>query len=82
MVGTFFYGLWITSQHETPILSSVHGWLGLIIVIFAILQLLPCLFVKKRTKIKFPHMMIGYSLLFLVIFQVVWGALVAVLGYI
>lgn len=80
MIGSFFYGLWVTSQHGTPILSSVHGWLGLIIAIFAILQLFPCLFVKKRTKIKIPHMIIGYSLLFLVVLQVVWGAHIAVLS--
>jgi hypothetical protein len=77
MIGTFFYGLWVTSQHGAPVLTSIHGWLGLIITIFAFLQLLPCLFVKKRTKIKIPHMIIGYILLILVIIQVVWGAYVA-----
>ncbi len=77
MIGTFFYGLWVTSQHGVPVLTSIHGWLGLIIAIFAILQLLPCLFVKKRTKIKIPHMIIGYILLVLVIIQVIWGAYVA-----
>jgi hypothetical protein len=79
MIGTFFYGLWVTSQHETPILSSIHGWLGLIIAIFALLQLLPCLFVKKRTKIKIPHMIIGYSLFVLVIIQVIWGLQIALI---
>ncbi|KYK23782.1 hypothetical protein AYK24_00685 [Thermoplasmatales archaeon SG8-52-4] len=74
MVGTVFYGLWIVSQHGKPILSSVHGWLGLIIAIFAILQLIPCIFVKNRSKIKIPHMLIGYSLLLLVILQVILGA--------
>jgi hypothetical protein len=77
MIGSFFYGLWVTSQHGAPVLTSVHGWLGLLIALFALAQLLPCLFVKKRTKIKFPHMIIGYILLFLVIMQVVWGAYVA-----
>ncbi|MFO8077821.1 MAG: DOMON domain-containing protein [Thermoplasmatota archaeon] len=73
MIGTFFYGLWVTSQHGSPVLLSVHGWLGLIIALFALAQLLPCLFVKKRTMIKIPHMMIGYILLVLVIIQVIWG---------
>jgi hypothetical protein len=76
-IGTFFYGLWVTSQHGTPVLLSVHGWLGLIITLFALAQLLPCLFVKKRTRIKIPHMIIGYILLVLVIIQVVWGTYVA-----
>ncbi len=76
-IGTFFYGLWVTSQHGAPVLLSVHGWLGLIITLFALAQLLPCLFVKKRTKIKIPHMIIGYILLVLVIIQVTWGAYVA-----
>lgn len=77
MIGTFFYGLWVTSQHGAPVLLSVHGLLGLIIALFALAQLLPCLFVKKRTKIKIPHMMIGYILLVLVVIQVIWGAYVA-----
>lgn len=53
MIGTFFYGLLVTSGHGSPLLSSVHGWLGLIIFIFAVGQLIPCLFVKNRTRIKF-----------------------------
>ena len=76
-IGTFFYGLWVTSQHGVPVLLSVHGWLGLIITLFALAQIFPCLFVKKRTKIKIPHMIIGYILLVLVIIQVAWGAYVA-----
>ncbi len=80
MIGTFFYGLWVTSGHGSPILSSVHGWLGLIIFIFAVIQLIPCLFVKNRTRIKFPHMIIGYPLAFLVVIQVAWGTHIAVLG--
>ena len=77
MIGTFFYGLWVTSQHGAPVLLSIHGWLGLIIALFALAQLLPCLFVKKRTKIKIPHMIIGYFLLFLLVIQVIWGMHVA-----
>jgi len=81
MVGTFFYGLLVTSGHETPLLSSsVHGWLGLLIVIFALLQVIPSVFIKKRNKIKFPHMMIGYSLVFLVMLQIIVGVQIAVLG--
>jgi hypothetical protein len=77
VIGTFFYGLWVTSQHGAPVLLSVHGWLGLLITLFALAQLLPCLFVKKRTKIKIPHMIIGYVLLILVFIQILWGAYVA-----
>lgn len=77
IIGTFFYGLWVTSQHGAPVLMSVHGWLGMVITLFALAQLLPCVFVKKRTKIKIPHMIIGYILLILVIIQVVWGVYVA-----
>jgi len=80
MVGTFFYGLLVTSEHETHLLLSVHGWLGLLIVIFALLQVIPSVFIKKRNKIKFPHMMIGYSLVFLVALQIIVGAHIAVLG--
>lgn len=80
MVATFFYGLWVTSQHGTPILNSVHGWLGLVIAVIAVSQLIPCLFVKNRTRIKFPHMIFGYMLVFLVVLQVSWGIHIALLS--
>jgi len=73
MVGTFVYGLWITSMHDEPLLTSAHGQLGLIIVIIAILQVIPSLIVKRRNNIRFPHMILGYAEAFLVAFQVTLG---------
>jgi hypothetical protein len=82
MIGSFIYGLIITSGHGSPVLTSVHGWLGVIILIFAIVQLVPCLFVKNRTRVKFPHMVFGYSLLLVVLLQVVFGLYDAILDLI
>ena len=80
MVGTFFFGLWVTSQHDEGILSSVHGWLGLAIVILAVLQLVPCFASKRRAKVRLPHMIIGYTTALLVIIQIAWGLEIAVVG--
>lgn len=80
MVGTFFFGLWTTSQHGEGLLSSAHGWLGLAIVILALLQLIPCFFLKRRTKVRLPHMIIGYGTALLVVIQTAWGLEIAVVG--
>jgi len=79
MIGSFIYGLLITSENDTLLLSSAHGWLGLIIVIFAVLQIFPSILIKKRIKIKYPHMIFGYSLLVLVVLQVILGLHISVL---
>ena len=78
MLGTFFYGLWIVSQHGEPILTSVHGWLGLIISIITIVQIIPCLAVKERRKIRIPHMVLGYAAAVLVVIQTALGIEIAV----
>lgn len=84
IVGTFLYGLWITSwRHGVRILlpASFHGRLGLGIVVTAMLQVIPSVVVKKRKKIRKAHMILGYALPPLVLLQVVWGTYTAV-GYI
>jgi len=73
LLGTFFYGLWIRLQHEEPLLRSVHGWLGMIIVIIAALQVLPSMMAKERTKLRPMHRLLGYSLAPLIIIEATLG---------
>jgi len=80
MLVTFFYGLWVTSQHGKPLLESVHGWLGLIIALGAVMQLIPSIIIKKRIKIKTSHMILGYLLASLVVLEVAWGIHITVIG--
>jgi heme A synthase len=70
---TFFYGLWITSTHDAPLLNSIHGIIGLIIIISTILALLlnPC-FVKNN-KISKIHSYFGFLILVLVLIQIIFG---------
>lgn len=80
MVSTFFYGLWVTSQHGEALLSSVHGWLGLAIVTISVLQVVPCFVLKRRMRIRPLHMILGYASVLLVIIQTAWGLEIAVVG--
>lgn len=73
LLGTFFYGLWIRLQHDEPLLRSVHGWLGLIIVIIAALQVLPSVMIKDRAKLRPIHRLLGYSLAPLIVIEAVLG---------
>jgi len=73
LLGTFFYGLWIRLLHDEPLLRSVHGWLGLVIVTIAALQVLPSVTAKERTKLRPMHRLLGYSLAPLIVIEAVWG---------
>jgi hypothetical protein len=73
LLGTFFYGLWTRLQHDEPLLRSVHGWLGLIIVIIAALQVLPSVMTKDRAKLRPMHRLLGYSLAPLIVIEAVLG---------
>src|SRR5665647_3674243 len=62
ILGSFIYGLWIRLQHGESILSSVHGKLGLIILLIVILQLVPSLVLKNRATYRRLHKIMGYTL--------------------
>ena len=49
--------------------ENLHGLFGMLIFIFALLQVVPSLVIKKRKKIKMLHRYIGYILLILVTVQ-------------
>jgi hypothetical protein len=73
ILGSFIYGLWMRLQHVESILSSVHGKLGLIILLFVTLQIIPSLILKNRAKYRELHKIIGYALAPILIVDAVWG---------
>ena len=62
ILGSFIYGLLMRLQHGESILSSIHGKLGLIIVLIVILQVIPSLVLKNRASYRELHKIMGYAL--------------------
>lgn len=73
ILGSFIYGLWMRLGHGESILSSIHGKIGLIILFMAILQIIPSLVLKNRTKYRRLHKIIGYFLPPILAIDAVWG---------
>jgi len=73
ILGTFLYGLLIKMQHEEALLTSVHGRLGLILLLIVIFQLTLSLTVKARKSIRMPHKILGYALAPLMFLEASWG---------
>ncbi|OEU41219.1 hypothetical protein BGV40_16170 [Methanosarcina sp. Ant1] len=80
ILGSFIYGLWIRLQHGESILSSVHGKLGLIILLIAFLQLIPSLVLKNRARYRGLHKMMGYVLAPILFIDASWGLHNGVIG--
>jgi hypothetical protein len=60
-------------QHGESILPSVHGKLGLIILLIVVFQLIPSLVFKNRAKYRGLHKIIGYSLAPILVIDAGWG---------
>jgi hypothetical protein len=73
ILGSFIYGLWIKLQHGESILSSVHGKLGLVILLIVFLQLFLSLVLKNRARYRRLHKMVGYALAPVLVIDAVWG---------
>lgn len=73
ILGSFIYGLWIKLQHGEFIIASIHGKLGLIILIIVVLQVIPSLVLKNRAKYRRLHKIMGYSLAPVLIIAASWG---------
>ena len=73
ILGSFIYGIWMMLQHRVPILSSVHGRVGLIILLIMILQILPSLVLKDRRRYRVLHRLLGYLLAPILIIDTAWG---------
>lgn len=80
ILGLFIYGLWIRLQHGESILSSVHGKLGLIILLVMIVQLFLSLVFKNRARYRGLHKMMGYALALILIIDAGWGLHNGVVG--
>jgi hypothetical protein len=80
MVGTFFFGLWVTYSHDEALLTSIHSWIGLAIVVLAFIQVAPCFVTKQRAKVRSLHMVAGFAVAVLVVVQVAWGLEIALVS--
>ena len=73
ILGSFIYGLRMTLGHEESVLASVHGKLGLLILLLVILQVIPSLVLKNRASYRNLHKIIGYILAPILIVNAAWG---------
>lgn len=73
ILGSFIYGLLMKLQHGDSILSSVHGKLGLIIVLIVIFQVIPSLVLKNRSSYRGLHKIMGYALAPILFIDASWG---------
>jgi hypothetical protein len=73
ILGSFIYGLWIGLQHGESVLLSVHGRLGLVILLIAALQVIPGLTLKNRATYRGLHKIMGYALAPILIIDASWG---------
>lgn len=73
ILGSFIYGLLMRLQHGEPILVSIHGKFGLIIVLIVILQVIPSLILKNRASYRGLHKIMGYALAPILFIDASWG---------
>lgn len=73
VIGTFVLGLLTTLEHGEPLLESLHGIIGLVLVVMAIVQLVPSLLIKRRARIQTVHTFVGYTIVPVFIVQTVLG---------
>ncbi|AKB81951.1 hypothetical protein MSBR3_1373 [Methanosarcina barkeri 3] len=73
ILGSFIYGLWIRLQHGESILLSVHGKLGLVILLLVVLQVIPSLILKSRARYRELHKTLGYALAPVLFIDASWG---------
>jgi hypothetical protein len=72
-LGTLLYGLLLEIQHEEPVLTSIHGKLGTFLLLIVIFQIIPSLILRDRSRIRKPHMILGYALAPLMLVEASWG---------
>lgn len=81
IVGTFFYGMLVSLGKEEPLWSNTpHAWLGVAIIIVALVQLIPSLIMKRTATIRYIHRFIGYLLAALFLSQVILGVYMVLTG--
>lgn len=73
ILGTFLYGLFIEMQHKVAVLTSIHGRLGILLLLIVFFQIMPSLVTKDRTRIRRLHKILGYALAPLMFIEASWG---------
>jgi hypothetical protein len=59
--------------HGEPVLTTLHGWLGLTVAALSAVQMLPSLFITRRQSIRKFHRIVGYLIFPLFLFQIFLG---------
>jgi len=80
MLGAYVHGQHVTGGMRLALPITIHGWLGLAIVVLGIVQLLPSLLIRTRKSLRASHMVIGYLLAGLLFVQTFWGLQVGLVG--
>jgi hypothetical protein len=78
-VGAYLVGIVTDLQTKTPIMSTQHGILGLVVCIIAVPQWLSCRY-KVRGSVRVLHILFGYGLLALKAIQFALGLQMAFFG--
>ncbi len=73
VIGTFSLGILLMILHNRPILTSLHGWVGLAVAILSAVQFFMSLGVRDRASIRTSHRVVGYLIVVLFIVQVFLG---------
>jgi uncharacterized membrane protein YraQ (UPF0718 family) len=88
LIGTFLYGIWARITHgepmffqsNDPLATMLKGWLGVVLILVAMIQILPCIMVKNKQRKKNVHMVFGYLLLLFLIVQTLLGVYATLSG--
>jgi magnesium-transporting ATPase (P-type) len=91
VIVTFVIGLWGQIFHGEPLfwedtepsVAMIHGWLGLVITILALLHVVPSIGTKDRRKTRRLHLIFGYMILAVLVVQILlgfWAALGSLTG--
>jgi hypothetical protein len=52
VIAVFFFGLAVTASHGEPVLTSVHGLLGLVVAVLAAAQIVPSLIAALQDQLR------------------------------
>ena len=80
MAFTYLQGQYVFPWHSLGLPASPHGWIGLTLIIFGAVQLLPSMFIRRRKPLRLSHMVLGYALGGLAFLQILWGLQIGLSG--
>ena len=72
-VGTFFLGMYAKMHEEGPLLATLHGKIGLLIAVLALVQLIPHHILRGRPSLNAFHKFAGYLIIPLFLLQILLG---------